>query len=151
MSSSEYAALQDDETKGVDGDDQFNWSAVNILLSMAIFGLAGIAEIVGGWLVWSATKGVRSEDESISEKKPWWFALLGSIVLVLYGFIPLLQPSADNDGFARIYAVYGGFFIVMSFLLGWLFEGKAAKPDIGDCVGGAISLIGVLIILFWRR
>ena len=32
-----------------------------------------------------------------------------------YGFIPCLQPMSD---FGRIYAVYGGFFIVLSFVWG---------------------------------
>ena len=70
---------------------------------------------------------------------------------MLYGYIPCLQPSAASDGFGRIYAVYGGYFIVLSFLLAWALEGESAKPDIGDIVGGAISLVGVLLILFWPR
>ena len=68
-----------------------------------------------------------------------------------YGFIPCLQPSAATDGFARIYAAYGGFFIVMSFLIGWALEGESAKPDTGDFVGGAISVVGALVIVFWPR
>lgn len=68
-----------------------------------------------------------------------------------YGFIPCLQPSAATDGFARIYAAYGGFFIVMSFLIGWALEGESAKPDLGDIVGGTISLVGALVIVFWPR
>jgi drug/metabolite transporter superfamily protein YnfA len=73
-------------------------------------------------------------------------AVLGSLVLVVYGFLPTLQPS---DSFGRIYAVYGGFFIVLSFLFGWFVDGQ--RPDKGDVIGGAISLVGVLIILFWPR
>jgi len=68
-----------------------------------------------------------------------------------YGFIPCLQPSAATDGFARIYAAYGGFFIVMSFLIGWALEGENAKPDTGDLVGGLISVVGALVIVFWPR
>ena len=37
------------------------------------------------------------------------------MVLVLYGFIPCLQPISD---FGRVYAVYGGFFIALSYLWG---------------------------------
>lgn len=37
-----------------------------------------------------------------------------------YGFVPCAQPMSD---FGRIYAVYGGFFIVLSYL--W---GKAESP-----------------------
>ncbi len=41
-------------------------------------------------------------------------AALGSIVLVLYGVIPTLQPA----NFSRVYAAYGGVFIVLSILWG---------------------------------
>jgi small multidrug resistance family-3 protein len=116
--------------------ESFQWTAVTIVQAIALFVAAGVAEIGGGWLVW---KAVRSN-------KPWWWALLGSLVLVLYGFLPTLQPT---DSFGRIYAVYGGFFIVLSFLAGWWLDGD--KPDKGDVVGGSISLAGVLVILFWPR
>jgi len=80
------------------------------------------------------------------DKKPWYFALFGSLVLIAYGFIPCLQPM---DEFGRIYAVYGGFFIVLSFLFGWMLDGN--RPDVGDMVGCVISLVGVLVIMFWPR
>lgn len=131
-------------------DDSFQWTAITILQSIAIFILAGLAEIMGGWLVWATIKGVRDSD-GITVKKPWYYAFIGSLVLVLYGYIPCLQPSAAADGFGRIYAAYGGYFIVLSFLLAWALEGESAKPDIGDIVGGAISLLGVLLIMFWPR
>lgn len=169
--------------------DSFQWTASSIVQSIAIFVLAGFAEIMGGWLVWAAVKGVRVEvvndggdtsdnvvanddivddvddnDDSNDDddgdmnntsskyaitKKPWYFALLGSLTLIAYGFIPCLQPSAASDGFARIYAAYGGFFIVLSFLLGWALEGESAKPDVGDLVGGGVALVGVALIMFW--
>lgn len=118
----------------------FSWSAATIAQSIAVFCLAGVAEIIGGWLVWVAIRG------NHEGKKPWWFALIGSVVLILYGFVPCLQPT---DSFGRIYAVYGGFFIVLSFLFGWLLDGD--RPDVGDVVGGSISLVGVLLIYFWPR
>lgn len=131
-----------------DGTSSFQWTAITILQSIAIFVLAGIAEIMGGWLVWAAVKGLRDADGNIA-RKPWYYALFGSLTLVAYGFIPCLQPSAASDGFGRIYAAYGGFFIIMSFLLAWALEGQSAKPDVGDLVGGGISLVGVLVIMFW--
>ena len=124
-----------------DGDDKsgvdvFQWTAVTIVQAIALFLVAGVAEIGGGWLVW----------KSIRDDKPWWWALIGSIVLVVYGFLPTLQPT---DEFGRIYAVYGGFFIVLSFLAGWALDGD--RPDRGDIVGGCIAMVGVLLILFWPR
>lgn len=55
-----------------------------------------------------------------------WWALLGSVTLVTYGFVPTLQPTAD---FGRIFAIYGGFFIVYSYGWGWALDKQ--KPDAG--------------------
>lgn len=154
----------------------FDWDTIAVLQSIAIFVLAGFAEIMGGWLIWVSVKGMRVEEvpttssdgvnnataddepnsstptsQYIILKKPWYYAVIGALSLVAYGFIPCLQPSAASDGFARIYAAYGGFFIVLSYLLGWALEGESAKPDVGDLVGGAISLVGVGVIIFWPR
>ena len=116
--------------------DSFQWTSLAVLQAVAVFIAAGLAEIGGGWLVW----------KSVRERKPWWWAVLGSFILVLYGFIPTLQPT---DSFGRIYAVYGGFFIVLSFLAGWWLDGD--RPDKGDVVGGLVALAGVCIIMFWPR
>ena len=42
--------------------------------------------------------------------------------------------------FARVYAVYGDVFIVLSYLWGWALDGE--RPDVGDCVGAAVALGG---------
>lgn len=61
------------------------------------------------------------------ESRPWWWAFpCGAAVLVAYGFIPTAQPTAD---FGRIYAVYGGFFILLSYAWGWAIDG--VRPDLG--------------------
>jgi drug/metabolite transporter superfamily protein YnfA len=78
--------------------------------------------------------------------KPWWWALLGSALLVVYGFIPTLQPLAD---FGRLYAVYGGIFIVLSYWWGVRFDGF--RMDRGDAIGSMMALVGVGIALFWPR
>ena len=93
-------------------------------------------EIGGGWLVWQAVR----------EQKPRWWAVAGGAVLMLYGFVPTLQPLND---FGRLYAVYGGVFIGMSFVWGYLFDGIV--PDTGDWVGSTVALLGVALVLFWPR
>jgi small multidrug resistance family-3 protein len=139
--------LSNNNTTGINNDNNndnestFHWTATTIIQALVLFVIAGIAEIGGGYLVWKAIRG----DLSTNRKK-WIFATIGSLVLILYGFIPTLQPT---DSFGRIYAVYGGFFIVLSFLAGWWLDGD--KPDLGDVIGGSISLVGVLLILFWPR
>lgn len=99
------------------------------------FFLAGLLEIGGGYLIWLWLR----------EGHSFTFGLLGGLVLFLYGIVPTLQPSH----FHRIYAAYGGVFIVMAMLWGWLFDGTA--PDTFDVIGAIIALIGVTIIFYWPR
>uniref|UniRef100_A0A7S1GMH0 Uncharacterized protein n=1 Tax=Cyclophora tenuis TaxID=216820 RepID=A0A7S1GMH0_CYCTE len=126
-------------------DESFQWTPTTVIQSLVLFVIAGFAEIVGGWLVWVAIRG-QQQQQGQRRRRPWWFAVVGSIVLILYGFIPCLQPT---DSFGRIYAAYGGFFIVLSFLLGWALDGD--RPDLGDIIGGSIALVGVILVLFWPR
>ena len=103
--------------------------------SVALFVVAGLCEIGGGWMVW----------KWLRDGKPAWWGLVGAIVLVLYGVIPTLQASH----FSRVYAVYGGFFIVLSIAWGWYFDG--ASPDRPDVIGAGIALFGVAIMMYWPR
>ena len=111
-------------------------NATTAAVIAVLFLLTGLAEIGGGWLVWQAVR----------EGKPWWWALLGSLTLVVYGFIPTLQPLPD---FGRLYAVYGGLFIAMSYIWGVRFDGL--KTDRGDVIGSIVALVGVGIALLWPR
>ena len=63
-----------------------------------------------------------------------------------YGFIPTLQPTSN---FGRLYAIYGGFFIVLSYGWGWVVDGE--KPDRGDFIGAGIAIVGVALAYFWPR
>ena len=132
--------VEEQDVEDANSNSEFEWTAATVAQALALFVAAGMAEIGGGWLVWKAVRD--SKNNSI----PWWWALVGSLVLVVYGFLPTLQPT---DSFGRVYAVYGGFFIVLSFLAGWLLDGD--RPDLGDVTGGVIALVGVLIVLFWPR
>lgn len=109
--------------------------ATNVSKSLLLFLLAGICEIGGGWLMW---KWIRDD-------KPSWWGLIGAVILMLYGVIPTLQASH----FGRIYAAYGGFFIVLSILWGWYFDGN--RPDAPDVIGASIALIGVCLMMYWPR
>ena len=92
------------------------WTPLKFCQSVVLFILAAAAEVGGGWLVW----------QSIRTGRPWWWGLLGGIILIVYGFIPTLQPV---DHFGRTFAVYGGFFIVYSYGWGWLLDSQ--RPDKG--------------------
>ena len=111
-------------------------SVLSVLKETFLFVLAGLCEIGGGWLVW----------QTLREAKPWWWMAIGLVVLALYGVIPTLQ---DVDNFGRIFAVYGGYFILLSLLWGWLFDGK--RPDTGDILGSAIAMVGVLVMFYYPR
>ncbi|MBA3471083.1 MAG: YnfA family protein [Herpetosiphonaceae bacterium] len=108
---------------------------MRILGSIGAFLLAGLCEIGGGYLVWLW----------IRERQSVWLGLLGSLLLILYGVIPTLQPAS----FGRVYATYGGIFVVLSLLWGWQID--HVPPDRADLLGGAIVLIGVAIIMYSPR
>ena len=103
--------------------------------TILIFILAGLCEIGGGYLIWIAVR----------EGKSPWYAVVGAFILILYGFIATLQPS----NFARVYAAYGGFFIVLSLIWAWKFD--QFVPDKFDVIGAIIVLVGVAIIYYGPR
>jgi len=106
-----------------------------IVKSISLFVLAGLCEIGGGYLVWL----------TLREEKPWWVGALGGIILIGYGVVATWQPA----NFGRVYAAYGGIFIVMAIIWGWKVDGIV--PDRYDLIGGAIALIGMLIIMYAPR
>ncbi len=106
-----------------------------ILTTLALFFLAALFEIGGGYIVW----------RWIKEKKSIFFALLGALILFIYGIIPTFQPAH----FGRVYAAYGGIFIVSSLVWGLLIDKKT--PDKYEIIGALITLFGALIIFYTPR
>jgi small multidrug resistance family-3 protein len=106
-----------------------------IAKSLAFFVAAGLCEIGGGYLIWLWLR----------DGKGGWLAPVGAAVLFLYGVIPTFQPAT----FGRVYAAYGGVFIVLSILWGWRVDGVV--PDRFDLIGGLIALVGVAVIMYWPR
>jgi small multidrug resistance family-3 protein len=104
--------------------------------SLALFALAAVAEIGGAWLVW---QGLRDD-------RGWAWVVLGGLALTTYGLVATLQPEA---AFGRVFAAYGGVFIVGSILWGMAFEGF--RPDRWDVVGAAVCLVGMAVIMFAPR
>lgn len=106
-----------------------------IIKSLLYFVLAGFCEIGGGYLIWLW----------IREGKSIVLAMAGAVVLVLYGIIPTFQPA----NFGRVYAAYGGVFIVLAMLWGWKIDRKT--PDTADVIGAGIALAGMSVIMYWPR
>jgi small multidrug resistance family-3 protein len=107
-----------------------------MLNAIILFILAGIAEIGGGYLIWLCLK----------EGKPAYWGVAGGIALALYGVIATFQSFPS---FGRVYAAYGGVFIVLSVLWGWGIDKKT--PDLYDWVGAGICLVGVGVMLLGPR
>ena len=105
------------------------------MTSVGLFLLAALAEIGGGYLVWLW----------IRQKKKIIFGIVGGIVLFTYGIIPTLQPS----NFGRVYAAYGGFFIISSILWGMMVDKK--RPDKFEIIGSMVAVIGAVIIFYGPR
>ncbi len=106
-----------------------------LVRSMGLFVLAGACEIGGGYLIWQWWRNGASR----------WAGLLGAAILVLYGIVPTYQPSH----FGRVYAAYGGWFVVLSLLWGWSLDHTA--PDRYDMIGAMVCLAGVSIIMYTPR
>jgi small multidrug resistance family-3 protein len=108
---------------------------VDLILAGPLFFVAAIMEIGGGYLVWLW----------IREKKTIALALLGGIILFVYGIIPTLQPAH----FGRVYAAYGGIFIISSIIWGRMVDKK--KPDRYEIIGSVVAVIGAVIIFYSPR
>ena len=117
-------------------DPSIVWTPQAIAVSIVLFVAAGLLEVGGGWLVW----------QTVREDKNWAYAAVGIVALIGYGFVPCLQPTSD---FGRVYAIYGGFFIVLAFAWARQFDGYL--PDLGDLIGAGIALSGVMVIMLWPR
>ncbi len=109
---------------------------MTVLRSLFLFALAGLAEIGGGWLVW----------QWLREGRGLLLGAIGGLILFTYGVIPTLQTE---PAFGRVYAAYGGIFIVLSILWARVVDGW--RPDRFDLIGAGIALVGVFIIMWGRR
>jgi small multidrug resistance family-3 protein len=106
-----------------------------LVRSGALFVLAGLLEIGGGYLVWQWLRAGR----------PVLAGITGAAMLAVYGVVATYQPA----DFGRTYAAYGGVFIVLALLWGWTVDGR--RPDVPDLVGAALCLLGAAVIMYWPR
>ena len=106
-----------------------------ILRSVLLFVAAGVCEIGGGYLIWLWLRGGKSA----------WLILPAAAILLLYGVIPTFQ----NAEFGRVYAAYGGVFVVLSVIWGWGIDG--IRPDRYDLLGTLIVVAGVIVIFYSPR
>ena len=105
-----------------------------MLKSLLIFLLAALFEVGGGYLVWIWLK----------EGKSLFIGLFGMLCLCIYGIIATFQI----EGFGRVYAAYGGIFVVFSIIWAMLLDGFS--PDRWDIIGAFVILAGVFLMYMPR-
>ena len=106
---------------------------VEVARALGLFGLAGLAEIGGGWLVW----------RWLRDGAGWVLGLVGALVLVAYGVIPTLRRETRSGGSTPPTA---GCSSCSALLWGWWLDGD--RPDRRDIVGALVVSVGVGIIFF---
>ena len=103
--------------------------------TIVIFVLTALAEITGCYLpyLWLRQGGSA------------WLLVPAAISLALFVWLLTLHPSAAG----RVYAAYGGVYVAVA--LAWLWAVDGVRPTLWDMVGVAVSLCGMLIIMFAPR
>jgi small multidrug resistance family-3 protein len=100
--------------------------------TLFFFLLAALGEISGCYAFWAWLR---------LEQSILWI-IPGILALIMFAYA-LTRVDASNAG--RVYAAYGGIYILSSLFWLWLAEG--VKPDKWDLVGVGISLVGTIVIL----
>ncbi len=99
--------------------------------SLLWYVLAALGEIAGCFAFWA------------------WLRLGKSPLWTLPGVVSLVMFALALAVAGRVYAAYGGIYILSSLLWLWLVE--KTRPDHWDMIGASICLVGAAVILFGPR
>ena len=105
-------------------------------MSAVYYILAALAEIAGCYAFWAVTR--------MDASKYWLLPGMGALAAFAW-----LLTLVDTTHAGRAYAAYGGIYILAAILWGWAVEGQ--MPDRWDMVGGALCLIGAVVIFAGPR
>jgi small multidrug resistance family-3 protein len=108
---------------------------IDIATSIGIFFFAALLEIGGGYLIWRWLKNHQGKI----------IGIIGGLILFSYAIVMTLQP----ENFGKVYATYGGIFVVSSLLWGYWIDKK--KPDRFEIFGSVVVLIGISIMFYFPR
>ena len=108
---------------------------IDILTSIGIFIFAALLEISGGYLIWRWLKNHQGKI----------IGLIGGLILFSYSVVMTLQP----ENFGKVYAAYGGIFVIFSLLWGYWIDKK--KPDRFEIFCSIVVLIGISIMFYFPR
>jgi small multidrug resistance family-3 protein len=105
------------------------------LKTVLLFLVTAVAEIAGCYLpyLWLRQGGSA------------WLLVPAAFSLGLFAWLLTLHPTAAG----RVYAAYGGVYIVVAILWLWVVDG--IKPTLWDSVGSAVAVLGMVIIMFAPR
>lgn len=102
----------------------------------ALYFLTALAEIFGCYAFYMV----------IRLGKPAWWLVPSVLILAVFAWLLTLHSVG---GAGRVYAAYGGVYIVGS--LGWLWLVEKTTPDRWDVLGAIVCIAGAAIIYFGPR
>ena len=108
---------------------------MEVVPTLGVFFFAALLEIAGGYLVW----------KWLHDHKGKILGLVGALILFSYGIIMTIQPA----DFGKVYASYGGIFVVSSIIWGNFVDKK--KPDRFEIIGSVVVLLGVIVMFYFPR
>ena len=108
---------------------------IDTATSIGIFFFAALLEIGGGYLIWRWLKNHQGKIIGIT----------GGLILFSYAIVMTFQP----DNFGKVYATYGGIFVVFSLF--WVYWIDKKKPDKFEIFGSVVVLIGIAIMFYFPR
>ncbi|VWX37335.1 YnfA family protein [Limnobacter sp. 130] len=106
-----------------------------MIKTFLLFAVTAFFEILGCYLPYLVLK----------ENKSVWLLLPAAISLALFAWLLTLHPTASG----RVYAAYGGVYVAMALV--WLWAVDGVKPTAWDLAGGAVTLLGMAIIVAGPR
>lgn len=106
-----------------------------IFKTFGLFFVTAIAEIVGCYLpyLWLKKNGSA------------WLLIPALASLALFAWLLTLHPTAAG----RVYAAYGGVYIVVAILWLWIVDGS--RPTSWDLIGAGVAMAGMVIIMMGPR
>ena len=105
------------------------------MVTVLLFLITALAEIIGCWLVWSWLRNGGSA----------WLLLPAAASLALFAWLLTLHPTATG----RVYAAYGGVYVSLAIF--WLWSVDGVRPTRWDLSGAALCLAGMAVIMFAPR
>lgn len=108
---------------------------MNYLITLGLFFVTAIAEIVGCYLPYLVMRKNAST----------WLLIPAALSLMIFVWLLTLHPAASG----RVYAAYGGAYVIVALL--WLRFVDGFKLSATDMLGAAVTFIGMGIIIFgWK-